>query len=175
MSENTCSNSSQNEPQFAGLDFDQGLAKGTLIDGNLDERDSSGDIKKFCIGLKDILMKEVRVCDVVAYGRCFHCDSLLSLSLFSLQHGGVGGRFRILTNKRIGKAVTEGDGVVELRVRDEKLGTMSSVVGDSFVVAAGTGSKGIVGDIGVACPTVPVKGYLLTFSSATEVDRKSVV
>ncbi|GMH66114.1 hypothetical protein TrST_g10206 [Triparma strigata] len=132
----------KNEPQFAGLDFDQGLAKGTLIDGNLDERDSSGDIKKFCIGLKDILLKE---------------------------HGGVGGRFRILTNKRIGKAVTEGDEVVELRVRDENLGTMSSVVGDSFVVAAGTGSKGIVGDIGVACPTVPVKGYLLTFSSTTEV------
>ncbi|GMI02287.1 hypothetical protein TrLO_g7397 [Triparma laevis f. longispina] len=132
------------EEKFVNLDFNQGLAKGTqTIDGKVDERDSSGDIKKFCVGLKKLMVEE---------------------------HGKGGtGRLTIETNKRIKRAVTRGSEVAELKVRDERFGTESSIFGDAFVVAAGTGSRGIVSEIGVSCPTVPVKGYLLTFSSSTEV------
>lgn len=109
----------------------------------MDERDSSGDIKKFCVGLKKLMVEE---------------------------HGKGGtGRLTIETNKRIKRAVTRGSEVAKLKVRDERFGTESSIFGDAFVVAAGTGSRGIVSEIGVSCPTVPVKGYLLTFSSSTEV------
>lgn len=128
----------QSEP-LSSLNFDQGFAKGTMVDGIVDERDSSGDIFKFCRELRSLMVNK---------------------------HGTEGGtgRLRIRTNQKIEQVVVAGDKVVELRMPNG-----NRMFGDSFVVAAGTGSRNIVKSVGVPCPTVPVKGYLLTFSSPTQV------
>lgn len=126
-------------PPLSELNFDQGFAHGTEIDGNVDMRDSSGDSKKFCDELKRLMVE---------------------------QHGtdGGSGRFKIETSKMIRKVFTAGAKVVGLSTEEDG----NIISGDNFVVAAGTGSRKILKDIGVPCPTVPIKGYLLTFSSSTQ-------
>jgi len=198
----------QSEP-LSSLNFDQGFAKGTMVDGIVDERDSSGDIFKFCRELRSLMVNK---------------------------HGTEGGtgRLRIRTNQKIEQVVVAGDKVVEVRLNEESVERIKGrseakrqqyiihhtsyiihhtsyiirhssyikhqtsyithltnnpsrarapslrlsqlrmpngnrMFGDSFVVAAGTGSRNIVKSVGVPCPTVPVKGYLLTFSSPTQV------
>jgi len=76
-------------------------------------------------------------------------------------------RFNILTSKRISSISTiEGGAVEHLEMSDG-----SFMHADKYVIAAGTSSRALLASAGVTCPTVAVKGYLMTFKSSTRIEQ----
>ena len=74
-------------------------------------------------------------------------------------------RFNIRTSSRISSISTSEGAVKHLEMSD---GSIMSA--DRYIVAAGTSSRDLLSTAGVSCPTVAVKGYILTFNSSTKIE-----
>ena len=92
---------------------------------------------------------------------------LLHRSPLSRRSSQFSSRFNVLTSKKISSIFTNGDGAVEhLEMSDGSL-----MLADKYVVAAGTSSRALLASAGVSCPTVAVKGYLMTFNSSSRIEH----